>query len=109
MQVVQDLKTCLVTRLRSLDRLCFFSFCLFRVGQVAFSGRLLTLMRLRTRFVVRFCRRNLGGALHPLLCIRIPKSIVLLVFALRYDFFGCPQKTLVSRIRPPTATLSLTT
>src|SRR5437660_442540 len=60
MQVIQDLKSGLVPLLCSLNRLCFTSFCLFRVGQVTFSGRLLCQMRLQTLFVVCFADRAAG-------------------------------------------------
>ena len=65
MQVVQGLKSSLVTLLGALNRLCFDCFCLFRVGQVAFSGRLLRKMRHQTLFVVRFADAAAGGNRHP--------------------------------------------
>jgi hypothetical protein len=37
-QVIQDFERCFVALLRLLDRFCFGD-ALFRVGQVAFSGR----------------------------------------------------------------------
>ncbi len=67
MEVIQHLESCLVPLLGALDRLSFSDFRLFRVGQVAFSGRSLRQMRLQSLFVVRFADGAAGGILHPMM------------------------------------------
>ena len=64
MQVIQDFEGFFVALLRLLNGFCFGD-ALLRVGQVAFSGRLLCQMRLQTLFVVRFADRAAGGNPYP--------------------------------------------